>query len=78
MDPTHFRLSVRTARRVAFINGSILNCAPLRNRREENGQMLESRIAECFTRLEWDGRIGYGMTEYVERLQDGVPAGFPL
>jgi hypothetical protein len=40
--------------------------------------MLESRIAECFTRLEWDGRTGYGMTEYVERLQDGVPAGFPL
>lgn len=77
-DPTRFRLAVRTARRVALINGVVLNCAPLRNRREENGQMLQSRIAECFTRLEWDGRVGYGMTEYVERLVDGVPAGFPL
>ncbi len=78
LDPTSFRLGVRTARRCAFINGTILNCAPLRNRREENGVMLESRIAECFTRLEWDGRVGYGMTEYVERLVDGIPAGYPL
>lgn len=77
-DPTAFQLTVRTAHRAARINGTVLNCAPLRNRREENGQLLESRIAECFTRLEWDGRVGFGMTEYVERLQDGVPAGFPL
>ena len=77
-DPTRFLLTVRTARRAAVIRGEILRCAPLRNRREENGVTLESRIAECFTRLVWDGRTGYGMTEYVERLVDGVPAGFPL
>ena len=77
-DPVRFVLTVRTARRKAVIRGEILNCAPLRNRREENGEMLESRIAECFTRLEWDGRTGYGMTEYVERLIDGIPAGYPL
>lgn len=77
-DPASFLLTVRTARRAAVIEGEILRCAPLRNRREENGATLESRIAECFTRLTWDGRKGYGMTEYVERLVDGVPAGFPL
>ena len=77
-DPVGFLLTVRTSRRVAVIRGEILRCAPLRNRREENGVTLESRIAECFTRLDWDGRTGYGMTEYVERLIDGVPAGFPL
>ena len=55
-----------------------LRLAPLRNRREDSGVALESRIAECFTELEWDGRQGFGMAEYVERLVDGVPAGYPL
>jgi hypothetical protein len=77
-DPTAFVLTVRTVRRSALLRGRILNCAPLRNRREEGGVLLESRIAECFTELEWDGRRGYGMTEYVERVIDGVPAGWPL
>lgn len=77
-DPQGFVLTARTARRSAVIRGRILNCAPLRNRREEGGQVLESRIAECFTELEWDGVQGFGMTEYVERLIDGVPAGYPL
>jgi hypothetical protein len=77
-DPKSFLLTVRTAQRSAVIRGRILNCAPLRNRREEGGVLLESRIAECFTELDWDGRQGFGMTEYVERLVDGVPAGYPL
>lgn len=77
-DPVSFVVTVRTAQRSAIIRGRILNCAPLRNRREEGGVLLESRIAECVTELEWDGRQGFGMTEYVERLIDGVPAGYPL
>ncbi len=77
-DPVSFVLSARTARRSAIIRGRILNCAPLRNRREEGGALLESRIAESFTELDWDGRQGFGMTEYVERIVDGVPAGYPL
>ena len=77
-DPTSFLLTARTAQRSAIIRGRILNCAPLRNRREEGGILLESRIAECFTELDWEGRQGFGMTEYVERLVDGVPAGYPL
>lgn len=77
-DPTSFKLSVRTARRTARIAGRVLNCAPLRNRRIDQGVVVQSRIAECFTELSWDGRIGYGMTEYVEVLRDGVPAGYPL
>ena len=77
-DPTQFVLTARTAQRCAIIRGRILNCAPLRNRREEQGVLLESRIAECFTELGWDDRQGFGMTEYVERLVDDVPAGYPL
>lgn len=77
-DPARFRISVRTARRAALIEGRVLRCAPLRNRREEGGVLLESRIAECFSEFEWDGRRGLGMAEYVERIEDGVPAGYPL
>jgi hypothetical protein len=77
-DPAHVRLGVRTANRKAIITGDILRLAPLRNRREANGEILESRIAEGFTRFSWDGRQGYGMTEYIERIQDGTLAGYPL
>ncbi len=77
-DPVSFRLGVRTAKRAVRITGQILNCAPLRNRREINGRWVSSRIAECFTEFRWDERIGYGMTEYVEVLKDDVPAGYPL
>jgi hypothetical protein len=77
-DPISFQLSIRTAKRKARMEGRILNCAPLRNRRTEQGVTMQSRIAECFTELDWDGRVGYGMTEYVEVMRDGVPAGYPL
>ncbi|MSR15166.1 MAG: hypothetical protein EXR86_11505 [Gammaproteobacteria bacterium] len=78
MDPVSFQLGIRTAKRSARITGRILNCAPLRNRRIDQGVTLHSRIAECFTELYWDGQVGYGMTEYVEVMRDGIPVGYPL
>lgn len=77
-DPTAVVLGARTASWQALIHGRVLNCAPLSNRRRIGDDVLSSRIAECFTEFEWDGRLGYGMTEYVERLDDGVPVGWPL
>jgi len=77
-DPTAITLTARTARRSAIIRGRVLNVAPLSNRREIDGEVLRSRIAECLTELEWDGQRGYGMTEYVERLHDGVPVAWPM
>ena len=77
-DPIGVLLVARTACRSAIIRGRVLNCAPLSNRREVDGEILHSRIAEAATEFEWDGRRGYGMTEYVERLQDGVPVAWPL
>ena len=71
-------LTARTASWRAVIHGRVLNVAPLRNRREIAGRMLHSRIAECYTDFTWDGHRGYGMTEYVERLHDGCPVGWPL
>ena len=69
---------VRTARRKALITGEIIKLAPLRNRRKADGETLVSRIAEGFTRYSWDGRTGYGMTEYIERIEGGKLVGYPL
>ena len=77
-DPARVTLSVRTARRKALITGEIIRLAPLRNRRKADGETLVSRIAEGFTRYDWDGRTGYGMAEYIERIEDGKLAGYPL
>ena len=78
-DPVGATITVWTPRRKAVIESSILTMAPLRNRRKVGDELLISRVAEGFTQYRWDGRTGYGMTEYIERLNgDGVPVGFPL
>jgi len=77
-DPAMVRLGVMTSRRKASVTGEVLRLAPLRNRREADGRTLTSRIAECFTRFGWDGRKGYGITEYIERSEDGQLVGYPL
>lgn len=77
-DPARVRIGVRTANRKAVITGDILKLAPLRNRRKADGEVLVSRVAEGFTRFNWDGQQGYGMTEYIERIEDGEPVGYPL
>lgn len=78
-DPARVRLGVRTAKRAVRIDGEVLTLAPLRNRRRaEDGALLVSRIAEGFTRFTWDGAFGYGMTEYIERIEGGEPVGWPL
>jgi len=78
-DPVRVELGVRTARRAVRIRGEVITMAPLRNRRQVGDQELACRIAEGFTRWQWeDGREGFGMTEYIEFLEDGEPAGYPL
>lgn len=49
-----------------------MNLIPLRNRREE----MVTRISEGMTR--WtlsDGRVGYGLSEYLDQIVDGKPVG---
>jgi hypothetical protein len=77
-DPRRVRIGVRTANRAEVIEAEILTMAPLRNRRKDRDKLLVSRIAEGFTRFTWNGRSGYGMTEYIERIEDGRLVGFPL
>ncbi len=77
-DPARVRLGVRTAERKAVVTAEILTLAPLRNRRKTDDGVLQSRIAEGFTRFTWGDQEGYGMTEYIERIEDGKLAGYPL
>ncbi len=55
----------------------MLNLIPLRNRRPDpDGNMLVTRITEGMT--EWtldDGRVGYGLSEYLDQIIDGQPVG---
>jgi hypothetical protein len=54
------------------ITGRVLGLIPLRNRRD--GQI--TRISEGLT--EWtlaDGRVGYGLSEYLDQIEDGRPVG---
>lgn len=77
-DPDRVRLAVRTEQRKAVITGEIVTLAPLRNRRKVGEDVLHSRIAEGYTAWHWEDRTGFGMTEYIERLEDGKLAGYPL
>jgi predicted secreted hydrolase len=77
-DPKRVQLGVMTANRKVRIDAEILTLAPLRNRRKADGETLVSRISEGYTRFTWGEQVGYGMTEYIERIEDGKYAGFPL
>jgi hypothetical protein len=77
-EPSGAQVRFRTAQRRKAMSVKVLSLAPLRNRREAGGVVLESRILEAAAEFRLDGRTGYGMFELVERLEDGVLAGFPL
>jgi len=57
--------------------GRVMNMVPLRNRRvSPEGEELMTRISEGLT--QWtldDGRVGYGLSEYLDQIVDGRPVG---
>ncbi|MGD0082114.1 MAG: hypothetical protein ABSD78_02815 [Acidimicrobiales bacterium] len=59
------------------VSGRVLRLIPLRNRRETaDGSLLVTRISEGLT--EWtlgNGRIGYGLSEYLDQIVDDLPVG---
>jgi len=65
------------ADRTWVVRGSVLRLIPLRNRRRDpDGNDLVTRISEGLT--EWtldDGRVGYGLSEYLDQIVDGAPVG---
>jgi hypothetical protein len=66
-----------SAERTWTVTGRVLNLIPLRNRRRApDGQEMVTRISEGLT--EWtldDGRVGYGLSEYLDQIIDGQPVG---
>ncbi len=59
-------------RREWSFTGQVLSLIPLRNRRDG----MVTRISEGLTR--WtldDGRVGYGLSEYLDQIVDGLPVG---
>jgi hypothetical protein len=66
-----------TSDRTWAVKGRVLRLIPLRNRRRSpDGEELVTRISEGLT--EWtldDGRIGYGLSEYLDQIIDGQPVG---
>jgi hypothetical protein len=79
-DPPYHRLveaELVTAERTWHVLGDVLTLIPLRNRRADpSGAPLVTRISEGLTR--WtldDGRIGFGLSEYLDQIVDGSPVG---
>jgi hypothetical protein len=51
--------------------GTVFHNVPLRHRREG----VTARLAEVLVRFEFDGATGFGVCEYHDLMDDGVPAG---
>jgi hypothetical protein len=79
-DPPHHQsieAELVTEDRTWRVTGSVLNLIPLRNRRrDDGGNELVTRISEGLT--QWtleDGRVGFGLSEYLDQIIDGSPVG---
>ena len=70
------RITAKSGDRTYEITGSVLSMIPLRNRRKTpEGEQLVTRISEGMTEWQWDGRSGYGLSEYLDQIVDGAPVG---
>jgi hypothetical protein len=78
LDMETARIGVRTATRSLAIEVERVSAAPLRNRRQDGETHFMSRITETQCLFRWEGREAWGMSEYIERLQDGRPIGPPV
>jgi hypothetical protein len=61
--------------------GEVMSLIPLRNRRQApDGEWLTTRISEGMTRWqmtsdEHAGKVGYGLSEYLDQIIDAKPVG---
>ncbi len=68
--------NIRTADREYKVEGRVLSLIPLRHRRKApDGKRLNTRITEGMTEYRCDGKVGYGMSEYLDQIIDGKPVG---
>jgi hypothetical protein len=72
--------SSRSGKEWAF-TGEVMDLIPLRNRRQDpDGNWLMTRISEGMTKWtiesgEYAGKVGYGLSEYLDQIIDGSPVG---
>jgi len=77
-EQTTMRAWAKTADREYELTGEVLSMIPLRNRRTTpEGEQLHTRITEAMTRYECDGKVGIGMSEFLDQVVDGWPIGVP-
>jgi len=79
-DENYYQKSLKawakTAEREYEVEGKVISLIPLRNRRKTpDGEELETRITEGMTEYRCEGRVGYGMSEYLDQIVDGRPVG---
>ena len=79
-DENYYQTSLtawaKTAEREYEVEGKVLRLIPLRNKRKtSDGTVLETRITEGMTEYRCEGRVGYGMSEYLDQIIDGKPVG---
>lgn len=76
-DSISFTLASSKSGKSWDVKGRVRALIPLRNRRPDpDGNMLVTRISEGMT--EWtlaDGRVGYGLSEYLDQIVEGKPVG---
>jgi hypothetical protein len=74
---TALRSKVRTAAGKTYeITGKVLSLIPLRNRRTApDGTELHTRITEGMTEYRCGELVGYGLSEYLDQIVNGVPNG---
>ena len=53
-----------------------MSLIPLRNKRKDpQGEELKTRITEAMTEYTFEGKTGYGMSEYLDQIIEGEPVG---
>jgi len=73
---TNLIANVSTDHRSYEIKGEVASLIPLRNRRTSpDGEELLTRITEGLTKYTCDGSVGWGLSEYLDQIIDGVPVG---
>ncbi|HEX4180209.1 MAG TPA: hypothetical protein VHY32_05415 [Caulobacteraceae bacterium] len=74
---TALRSHVKTRSGAEYdVTGQVLSLIPLRNRRKSpDGAEFVTRITEGMTEYRCDGRVGYGLSEYLDQIVDGRPTG---
>lgn len=77
---TGMRATVKTEGGKTYeVRGKVLSLIPLRNRRTTpDGEELLTRLTEGMTEYHCDGKVGLGMSEYLDQIVDGKALGREL